>query len=254
MANVIIINKLQSKMTSRGKGNNAKTTVDNINAGTFVYPLTEDVTFDYQSEIGGMLDGVPGLSKLTDLMSTVNSITATGGRTSKGNIAMEQFMSGPRWKSTNPVKFPVKILLYTQDDAYKDVWLRAKNLISMSILTYDRDSKTYITPGLNINDIKGADPKKKGPERLTGNYISVEIPGMLYLPMAFIEKVTPNFSKEVCWSHEIKKNFPIWCEVELNITGVYPATTEFLDMVTDDSFRPDTTNKTTEESKEKGVA
>lgn len=246
MANVVIIQKLQTETTGTGLSTTRKKTADGEDE-LLVFPLLEDVTFDYSSEIGSMLDNIPGLSTITNIMSMINSFTALGGSTSSGNLSMEQLMDGPRWKKTNPVKFPVKILLYTKTDVYKDVWLQAKEFIEMSILKKVKESggnSYYITPGLNLNDLDAANNSaKKDVKGLKGNYISIEIPGMVYLPMAFIEKVTPVFSKEVCKSNNPKfgatgKNFPIWCELELSVTGVYPATSEFLDMVADDSERP----------------
>lgn len=246
MANIVIIQKLNSEVTKTKTGSAISTTKQKD--GEYVYPLLEDVTFDYSSEIGSMLDNIPGFSTITNIMSMMNSFAATGGSATEGNLSMEQLMEGPRWKKTNPVKFPIKILLYTKTDVYEDVWLPAKEFISMSILTKIKDGKKgyYITPGLNLNDLDAANKSKdKGPGGLKGNYISVEIPGMVYLPMAFIEKVTPAFSKEVCVSNSNNppsirgKKFPIWCELELNITGVYPATSEFLDMVADDTERPE---------------
>jgi len=232
MANKIILTTSQRGEITEGKNKGDYTTMgDTV---TYVFPILEDFSIDYISNFEGMLTGIPGLGKIVQIMEMMQSLGKAGGGITKGMLQTEQFLEAPRWRSTEPPKFIVKILLYTKTDVYKDVWKPAKELISLSILQKLPDG-TYVTPGLNLNSLSVAGKGAQAPEekalKTRGQFVSVSIPGIIYLPMAYIEKVTPNFSKEVAYSTFFMGNFPIWAEIELSITGVFPATSEFLDMV-----------------------
>ena len=59
-----------------------------------------------------------------------------------------------------------------------------------------------------------------------GRFVSVEIPGVIYLEKAIIESVRPTISKEVTES-----GFPLWMLLEITFEGMYPANTGDLDNV-----------------------
>ena len=58
--------------------------------------------------------------------------------------------------------------------------------------------------------------------------VSLEIPGILYLELAVIERAIPTFSKQITDS-----SYPLWAIVETTFMGVFPADDT---MFTDPSF------------------
>lgn len=234
MANKIILTLSTTESTKTGTGKDATVSTTTVgNSKTYIYPILEDFQVEYQSDFDNMLDGLPGLTKIIDIMNTLSAVLSLGGTTTPGKLSMDQLLNSPRWKQTHPPKFVVKILLYTKTDVYKDVWLPAKELITLSILK-KIDNKNYATPGMNLNALSTAASKEDvSTTKTRGQFVSVTIPGIIYLPMAFVDKVSPTFSKEVAYSSLYQQNFPLWAEIELSITGCYPANSELLDLVTD---------------------
>ena len=59
---------------------------------------------------------------------------------------------------------------------------------------------------------------------LTKRYISVFIPGIIYIPYGFLETVRPTFSRQITES-----GFPLWGEADITIHSMFPASQEMFD-------------------------
>ncbi len=186
------------------------------------FPLMDDVTPEFQSQFGSFSDVVPKFSDLLDF-GTIASAGTTGG-VDESVLASKNLFDVPRWKKTDPIKYLAKLIFHTKDDPQNDVFIPMKNLISYSILTYNED-KTYSVPGISLASVKSFQ-SDKGESQFSKNakLLSITIPGIIALPVAIIEKATPTYSKEITES-----GFPLWGQLDIQVTGVFPANTKNLD-------------------------
>lgn len=192
-----------------------------------IFPLMDDITLDITSEFESLTEMFSILGDIANFVSMSGKInTATGGKLNKSQVNLLTMFSVPMWKQTNPLKIATKLMLYTKDDAKKDVYDQVLKLVSLSILSEDNEGR-FIVPGIYTGKLSQvtADATKKevSPISVTEKVIKCKIPGIVYLRYAFIKKAVPTFSKEID-----EKQYPLWATVDIEIESLYPATTEML--------------------------
>ena len=205
-------------------------------SNSYISPLTEDIQFQLQTQFGTMGDG---LGRIGSMISTVAQVqSALSGSLSPGISTLNNMVDLPRWKSTDPLKINVKMHFYTKTDPYLDVIVPTRLLSTLSILSvdYTKNPPQIITPGASVKYLSKVNaegttqqttlkPKKKI-EKLTekefesgSKLISVEIPGIVYLSVAYVESAIPTYSK-----HITSSGYPLWADVDLQISSFTPAT------------------------------
>lgn len=203
-----------------------------------IAPLVEDLTLNIETSFKKPASLLPSsFQRITELMGLLK--TSSGATSRSPNIL--DVLDVPIWESTEPAKFDVKLQFFLDTNAYNDVVRPAIGLVALSMLS-PRDltqveQTSFLLPGINFSNLgkvlKGLDTKKTRSEQKTktlelewqspemAKIVSVEIPGVLYLPAAIIEKASITVSKDISES-----GFPIWSDVQLSITGLRSANTD----------------------------
>jgi hypothetical protein len=214
-------------------------------ADTLVYPIMEDFQIETVTEFSSFAELCPTISSLVDLGITYES--ASSGGVSAGGFNLRSVLDAPRWQRTNPVKITVDMFFYTKTDPYTDVLIPINSLIG-SHLPRIVDKKIKV-PGLNATNVKNLDKTisnavnssegKKAAEELgegksgekelkrllESQYsvlFSVLIPGVIFLPAAFVFAIAPTYSK-----HVTEQGYPLWASVNLQIQSLTPALAEY---------------------------
>lgn len=205
------------------------------------FPLVEDPTITLQNDYQSIGDLVPGLSDIIGTIGTWESaITGGIGVTS----TLKNIIDFPRWTKTNPIKIATNLLFYIQDDAKANVVDRMNKFIKMSTLSFTDDGQ-LVVPGVALGESisKSAQKGEKKPKTVTINgkevnsaafggnskLVSLYIPGIVYLNNAYIESITPTYSRQIT-----VKGYPIWGTLNIQFSGVVPALAEnFLNVLTD---------------------
>jgi len=225
MAKSILIEFVETKQSSDGKYS-----YKNDDTSIMSFPLTDDVNLEIVSEFASMTENVPLIGQLTQMMTMMAGMTGTIG---EGTLNFQNLSNVQRWQRTNPIKINLNLLLYTETNAKKEVYDKMMSIIGLTIPTQDPNNpKRYMLPGLNLSTIKQT--TKQGQEKdvvvlKDSKLISARIPGIVYLPLALVTKAIPTISKE-----ETDSGYPLWATLNVEITGLYPAT--------DDLLRAESTN------------
>jgi hypothetical protein len=229
MANLIRIQILSGEEKEQGKQQGVSLEEE---GALIEVPLVDDPSIEYMTEFTSFSELVPNI--VSDFFSLGTTIQSAGsGTIGQGWLAMTNLLDLPRWKSTSPARITVKLSFYTKTNPEKDVWGPTKRLISMTILTKQKDG-TYILPGMSLATAKDfnkiasqdlAGTKTSGISRKS-KLISLEIPGIIYANPAIITQAQPIYSKQVTES-----GFPLWATLELTIITASPASTSLLDDV-----------------------
>jgi len=209
-------------------------------------PLLTDVTLEIGSQFSSLGELAPALGTFIDIAKLLD---VSGGRMSKLHSDFYNAMDLPLWKRTEPMKFQTTLAFYTQDDPKKDVWDKMTYLMSLSILTKNSD-QSYSFPGLSIHSfsklltkqdtsvssnasiqemiggiqtssVKDVADFEKQLYESNSKFISIAIPGVVYLDTAMILTCTPTFSKQKTTS-----GYPLWGNLEIQVSGLYPASTQ----------------------------
>jgi hypothetical protein len=188
------------------------------------FTLLDMVQIENISEYFSLSTVCPELSRLVTIAGKA-SAGITGG-IGGGLLDFTNIMDAPIWQNTKPLSIVLKLGLFTETDAYKDVWKPSIDLIGMSILTKQPNGQ-YLAPGLNLNNLKdfmgGAKKKADAEEQFMGaKLVSIDIPGVVYIPVAVVNRVTPTYSKQIT-----DQGYPLWVDLDCQFTGTIPATTEF---------------------------
>jgi len=219
MAKSILIEFVETNSASQGKYS-----YQNDSTSLMTFPLTDDVNLEIVSEFASMTENIPLIGQLTNIMTTMAGL---GGSISEGTLNFQNLSNVQRWQRTNPIKLNLNLLLYTEENAKADVYDKMMELISLTILTQDPDNpKRYRVPGLNLSSLKQSTKKGQKKEAVAlgqSKLISVRIPGIIYLPVALMTKAVPTVSKE-----ETDSGYPLWATLNVEITGLYPATDDLL--------------------------
>jgi hypothetical protein len=93
-------------------------------------------------------------------------------------------------------------------------------------------------PGINLANLgsylkPGADKKNKSSLLQNGRFVTVEIPGVIYLQRAMIESIRPTVSKETTASR-----FPLWMNLEIIFESLFPANTQMIDDIVGSQIGP----------------
>jgi len=217
MAKSILIEFIETKQSSDGKYSYKS---DDTNLMSF--PLTDDVNLEVMSDFASMTESIPLIGQITSFMTMMSGL---GGFASEGTLDFQNLSNVQRWQRTHPIKINLNLLLYTETNAKKEVYDKMMELISLTVPTQDPNNpKRYRVPGISLSSIKQT--TKKG-QKVTSvsqaKLIAVRIPGIIYLPIAMVTKAIPTISKE-----ETDSGYPLWATLNVEITGLYPATGDLL--------------------------
>ncbi len=193
---------------------------------TSIFPLTEDPTLEVGSEFKSFSDDIPQISSILALMQNLGT---TGGEASQGITNLLTALDAPRWQKTNPVRITTKLLFYTEENPYDDVYKPMTDIMSLSILTVkgEGENARIAIPGISLRNFSDfqligtqteSDVKKRFSEY--SKIISIEIPGVIYLEKAIVEKAVPTYSKETTDS-----GFPLWGSLDMTMVSLAPAHT-----------------------------
>lgn len=194
----------------------------------YTFPLIDDIALEMSTDWTSFTDD---LGEVGDIVDYIVKLGQVGQGTLSGiDLYVQNIMNAKRWKSTSPLRFSIKVLLVTETDPKKDVWDKYIKLAGSSILRVD-EAGSYHTPGINLSNLAGyraagnqKDAQAKKNELLnTGEFISVEIPNIIYLERALLESVKPIISKE-----KTQSGYPLWISLELTIESLFPANTAML--------------------------
>ena len=191
------------------------------------FPLLDDVVLEAGSEWTSFTED---LGWVGEAVTTMVKINALYGNIGAFSVGVQNVMEAARWKKTNPFRFSVRIPLYTKTDPRTDVYAVYKALMGYTILKKNTNSESYSVPGINLANIANyINSKETDKTQLlldSGRFVSVDIPGVIYLQRAIIESIRPTISKEVTES-----GYPLWMLLEVTFVSLFPANTEMLDMV-----------------------
>lgn len=196
------------------------------NANILELPLLDDVKIESASQFSGYSEMIPKIGDIVNFVTGVSS--GITGEISSELLDLKNKFDLPKWQKTDPIKINVNLGFFTKTDSWKDVYKPVKDIIGMSILSKDpNDETSYIVPGISVNTMKEYTLKsKQGKEQpaindLKAKIIAVEIPGIVYIPLAYVEMAMPTYSKQ-----QTEQGFPLWCSLDCIFSSVSPATTE----------------------------
>jgi len=219
MAKSILIEFIETKQSSDGKYS-----YKSDDTSLMSFPLTDDVNLEVMSDFASMTENIPLVGQITSFMTMMAGL---GGSVSEGTLDFQNLSNVQRWQRTHPIKINLNLLLYTETSAKKDVYDKMMELISLTVPTKDPDNpKRYRVPGLSLSSIKQSTKKGQKKETVSvsqAKLIAVRIPGIIYLPIAMVTKAVPTISKE-----ETDSGYPLWATLNVEITGLYPATDDLL--------------------------
>jgi len=222
----------------------------------FQFLLSGDFNVEAQSEYSSFGELLPG--GINDVITAVLGFQGIGGETGTGTLYIHSVIDMKRWTRTNPITITCTLKFYVKENVLTDVWYPTNLFMGMSILTRksEGDETAFYTPGPNLSSLKVVSETLKGDKsaNVSGaiynvnnkglnsirnvedfkfpyktKLVSILIPGVIYLPAAFIEVATPTFSNHVVTLPEDDgREFPLWTNLELKITGITPATDDML--------------------------
>lgn len=217
-------NKIYIQFLNTGEDEDFGITFGNPLPTLITAPLLEDITLDIKSEFTSFADAIPALSDLVSMMGHIQ--TGMSGEMSAGWANLQNLFDVPRWQKTNPIRFVVKIGVYTKNDPKKNVWDVFTQFSRYSILSLTPDGKWRV-PGISLSSMKDTQlnlAKGKSAKQVfssNAKTIAVAVPGIIYLAPAMIESAIPTFSKQITES-----GYPLWANIEVSIVGLFPANTQ----------------------------
>lgn len=207
---------------------------------TFSAICQEDINVQAISQFSRISDLVPGMNELVNLITTANALTDEMISEKMGWV--KNALDVPIWSKTEPVKLALDLNFFVQTSGYGDVWRPTMILQSMCVLSKKKNGM-LATPGFNFTSIgkmkksvKESDVKKLQENAAKADSISrdlsmveksfpsdypvlsklcsIYVPGIVYIPIAFIESI------QVTWSKQLTdKGYPIWSKVNCQFTG-----------------------------------
>ena len=188
--------------------------------------LVDDPIIEMNSNFSSIGEMIP--SKLMDVLKLSKTFSKLGGVASAG---LETLIDLPIWEKTDPIKLNLQLFFYTKTDAEKDVFEPVYTLCSQSILQV-KSKGVYSIPGISMSTWSKLKDKnstnvdeEKVAENLdeTSTIISLQIPGIIYLPACIVYNAKPTFSK-----NRTVSGYPVWGKVDLEIRSIYPANDEMI--------------------------
>lgn len=211
---------------------------------TIQAPIIDDFPIEAVSEFATFGELVP----IMDLLVTLGTAFSAGGNTtSKTAVLARSVIDAPRWTKTNPIKITTDLHFYTETSAEENVVNKVNTLMGLHVLSRGEQGRIRI-PGFNAKNIKdisavlsdksASASSKKSAAALQANFkeqfgttdaeellkniqdvvISVLIPGVVYLPFAYIHAVQPTYSK-----FRTSEGYPLWATVNVQIVSLVPA-------------------------------
>lgn len=215
-------------------------------------PITEDFQVEAVSEFSTFAELCPTIDTLMNLATAYEG--GSSGKVGASNLTIRSILDAPRWIKTNPTKITLDMHFYLESDPYEDIVKPMVTLLSLHILTKGKDGRFKIpgiyagnvkeigdlltgnsekakkeTKGLNEVETKALDTVKgrlSDLDKVDNKVISALIPGVLYLPYAYVHSVQPTYSKQTTQS-----GLPIWASANLTISSLLPANLkDFIDV------------------------
>jgi hypothetical protein len=182
-------------------------------------PLLDDILLEVQSQFSSFGELIPQVKSILEIAATAqSSLTAQVG----GNVLnlLNKF-DIPTWKKTDPLRFQTTLTFYAgKNGAYEDVFLPITDLTNYVMLI--KTGNSYRTPGINLKNVTKVGQngnKGRGVVGSTGaRLMSVFIPGMVYIPQAFLRAARPTFSKYLTTS-----GYPVWGKLDVQFESLVPA-------------------------------
>ena len=205
-------------------------------------PIMDDIPIEAVSEFSTFGDLVPMIDQVVTLLTAYGS---GKGQTSDTALLARGILDAPRWTKTNPVKITVDLHFYNKTSSLDDVITPMNTLLGLHLISMN-ENRTYKIPGFNAKNItalrdviankqskkedivaatKALDLAFGGEERaetimksMEDTTISVLIPGIVYLPIAYIHSITPTYSKFIT-----DAGYPLWATANVQIVSLSPA-------------------------------
>jgi len=231
-----------------------ETKAESGTARTAVYLLKDNPTFEF----GSTFQTIGDLFSLAqEIQGIVNLLNSASGSVSNN---LNNIFNAQMWKDTSPLKISTKLILTAKRSALCEVMYEAYCLSSHTIISEiprgapgNPDAKTfYKIPGLSLGQLGLANTPAKPPGEAPTNlqasdkagaeeilakggsgkslnvrrqakYISLRIPGLLYVPFMQITNAKPTFSLETD-----SKGSSTWAEIDFEVTSVEPAKNTFM--------------------------
>lgn len=193
-----------------------------------ILPMAEEISPKIETSFKTPREYFPSIfTQIDDLFKLFS--TGSGSRPDGGTLT--DFLDVPLWDKTQPLTLDLKFQLFTETDPYNDVVRPAMGLTSLNMLSpFPGSQDRFAVPGVSFASIKDAFKTENGKTvpgdstkakfKKESKLISLEIPGILYLNYAFIEKADPVFSNDITAS-----GFPLWCDLTLTVKSLRPANT-----------------------------
>lgn len=206
---------------------------------TISSPITEEIQIEAVSEFSDFASLVPTIDTLITLGTAYQ---ASGGTIGGGTLNLRSIMDAPRWTKTLPTKVQADLHFFVKTDPIKDVAIPMSKLLGLHVLREDdKNPGQFYIPGISMRnaskirkDISGTSPsvaseksafEKKDAENLnellkntTDAVFSLLIPGIVYLPYAYIASITPTYSNQ-----ETESKIPIWARATIMFSSIGPA-------------------------------
>jgi len=188
-----------------------------------IFSITEDIGIEAISKFSSFSEVVPTFSDVIDQATSISAGAA--GSVGAGLLESKNLFDIPRWKGTDPAKLIVKLFFENKTDPRADIFAPMTKLMGYNILTKNQDN-TYQVPGISLNSLESFRKTGLNSNTLAKNskLLSIAIPGVIYLPIAILERATPIISKEITES-----GFPLWGQLDCSFVGAFPATTEIFE-------------------------
>jgi len=184
--------------------------------------LTQDINIQAQSEFTRFGEVIPSfMSSVLDTMKVISSANGSIG-TSLADLINK--LDAPFWSGTPPVKVTTQLAFFTKTDSYKDVVKPTVDIVGLTILTRDPKTNKFIIPGINLKNLSKFSSDARENLSSDSKLISMEIPGIVYLPICLIESAVPTFSNEITES-----SYPLWSIIDITFMGVTPANIDMFD-------------------------
>lgn len=214
-------------------------------ASTIVCPIMEDFQIETVTEFSNFAELCPPISSLLDLANMYT--TASSGNVSTTGFNLRSLLDAPRWQKTNPAKITTDMFFYTKTDPVTDVLIPLNSLIGAHLPRIV--NKKIMVPGLNATNVKeinnvianamnspegklaaeelgegkkGTSELRKLLESQYSALFSVLIPGVIFIPLAFISAIAPTYSK-----HVTEAGYPLWASANVQIQSLTPALAEY---------------------------
>ena len=194
-------------------------------------PLTDDITLEVQTNFGSFSEDVPQIANFLQIGSKLQG--STTGAVSETAMKAKNLFQVKRWESTEPARLVVKLVFYTKTSAYNDVWKPIKDLTAYTMIS--KKEGVYQVPGLDIRTAQAVNDDGSETTESTiankGKLVVVNIPGVLRLLPAMVERATPTFSRQVVRDSMFGSTdgWPLWGTLDISFMGVFPATDDIFD-------------------------